>query len=1116
MKPEMITLILNVILITFLGFGFLFGLRGIKKATSSLVSFLITIIVVLVLGPIVSNLVLNISISGTTINGYIIKAVNDMLGEEMASSSAVQDVVKNIPIIVANIVVTILLILVLGFIMKIIGAIVYRIIFGKDKVKEVEECKIVNGSPQMVKRTVKPKKHRLLGGIVGTVHGALLLFILLFPIIGLVNIFSDVAGMNEASASAEASQSFKIQTSKELLNEYVPDEAFEYVSAINDSVLCKVSKFGGIGEMSLNIVAKCELNGETIRLGEEIRTFINAYDTFVDFALSSQPNLTSMTVDQIIDDMAENPNSYKFDKLSLTVDTLFESKLIKALGNDALKLVAEKLEEQGSRTSQAKLFSHVKTAIDNYASADNSLKNDFKAFVGVLETTAKSGLLKEIRREQIDISNIKAILLNEENTAENTPKNKVLNELTSHITSSQLLQKFTLEATNMILDSSEKYINDNILSAGETPVELSYIDSSRDVRVSSLELNDIIIYGLDIYDIVNDIEATDFDNDFYVIFDNDVVNLVKLLGKELQVGLNLQIIRDTGVLDGLAYAMTKTDYNKYIDFMELKNCNNISSQFDSLSISLKEILDANIISTLRTMDDENKDASLEQVIDRLATLKESKTYANRIINPILTCTIFKNLFEYGLSEANDVLAEKLKLYDENVELSEFNTNALFTDAGNQELLNIVDNLVLFIKDINLEDLKDADNMKDSIINGNLTQLGKVLKSISDATLFTKKHNTEKGVYLDMIDVFKNSAFGEVFYFDAINETGFAWDSQLQQVSNLIDGLNTIQIDGENFVMYLMNGGDYSVILDTITSADVQKIKPMFEISIIRPIGTKVVNEINSKFKDFVGATLGANIIEISNATSLSSQAQQITDLIASALDLDFDNTDLDTINKDTINNILDKLSANSQATNGVFKESYNAFLLKTAEMINVNIKNVVGDSAGKNIVTNVALQDILDEEETIRDLLDDIMGLSSEYSSIDLKELDSRKLNRFTGSFDVETPKCKALFNPTHNALLVYTINNINSTIYDSVGAANFPDFVEYDGDINLLSRMGAIQDILTSACEAYSSLENGEGLEAIEGTDELQAMYDALESTPFTSSAKDAIVEYITSMLMP
>ncbi|MBO7527960.1 MAG: hypothetical protein J6T74_08780, partial [Clostridia bacterium] len=161
-------------------------------------------------------------------------------------------------------------------------------------------------------------------------------------------------------------------------------------------------------------------------------------------------------------------------------------------------------------------------------------------------------------------------------------------------------------------------------------------------------------------------------------------------------------------------------------------------------------------------------------------------------------------------------------------------------------------------------------------------------------------------------------------------------------------------------------------------------------------------------------------------------------------------------------------------------------------------------------------QDILDEEETIRDLLDDIMGLSSEYSSIDLKELDSRKLNRFTGSFDVETPKCKALFNPTHNALLVYTINNINSTIYDSVGAANFPDFVEYDGDINLLSRMGAIQDILTSACEAYSSLENGEGLEAIEGTDELQAMYDALESTPFTSSAKDAIVEYITSMLMP
>ena len=322
MNPSLITLIINLVLVGFVLFGFLGGLRGIKKSTFSLVMFVFQLIVIFIISPIVSRSILTININGVNINNHIINGINDMVGPDASSSALAQDIITSIPVMLINILTTIVLIIVGSIIFKIIGAILYRLIFGKDNTKVIERCEIVNGSPQMVKSTEKKKKHRLWGGVVGAIHGLLFALVLFFPICGMVNIFNDITMANVVSAEEQTENTINLKPIDEMLKENIPSEVFDYVNAINNSVIYKIGKIGNISEVSFNVVAKSEINGKSVMLGEEIRSVVNTYNTFINFATSSE-TLTSYDINSIFEDIKNNPQNYDFDKLYLVIDNLF-------------------------------------------------------------------------------------------------------------------------------------------------------------------------------------------------------------------------------------------------------------------------------------------------------------------------------------------------------------------------------------------------------------------------------------------------------------------------------------------------------------------------------------------------------------------------------------------------------------------------------------------------------------------------------------------------------------------------------------------------------------------------------------------------------------------------
>ena len=618
------------------------------------------------------------------------------------------------------------------------------------------------------------------------------------------------------------------------------------------------------------------------------------------------------------------------------------------------------------------------------------------------------------------------------------------------------------------------------------------------------------MYAFKIYDTISGISLDDIKNDMYVVFDVDASECVRLLGREIATIMNMEVFKDTGVLSDICVAMNNTSYSKYVDFVELNNHSNIVGQFDNIANSVQEIVDSGIVVTLKNMNDGNKDQSIDDIIDKLAVTKEDKTYANRIVSPVLRCTTLKKIFELALESANDTLKEGIKVLNEDATLGEFNTKNLLTERENEEILSIVDNLVMYAKDVSIADLKTADGIKDVIINSDLTLLGNALDSISNATLFSGNDDTS-GVYADMIDALKSSSLSDIFLFDAALGDGFTWNGELSKVKNLINDLNSIMVDGEGLVKYTMNGGDVGEVYNVLKSESdtkVKKIQPIFEINLIRPLGIKLVNEINGKIKDFAGA-LGDAIIEYTNTRDISGEAEQITNVLVSALKLDMDSVDIDTIDVTKINNVLDSLQANAES-NGVFTNSYNAFLLKTTVLINENVKGVVGADVGKNIVTEVSSTLLLvDVASDIRGILNGVAGKSSEFSTIDLANLNATKLNSFIDLFKMTKNKSKQLFDNTYNALLVYMVNQINGAIYDS---CNISGYVDYDGDENLTTYDGEVKLLISRACECYSMLE-GNGIENLPEVNRNQLL-NALGGIPQTQNTKTILEDYINSQL--
>ena len=1132
MSPSLITLIINLVLVAFVGIGFLLGLKGIKKATFNLCSFIIQLIVIFLLSPVVSNAILKISISGKTINDHIIGAVNNMLGADMASSQFVQDIVSAAPVMIVNILTTILMVIAVGLVFKLIGIIVYKLMFKKDKDKVVEKCEIVNGAPQMIKVPVKKKKHRLAGGFVGAFNGLLVALVMFMPLCGLVSIFNDVAGTSAAYAETESNQ--ELLSSQELLQKNLPKEVFDYAKAIDGSLLFKIGKIGNISETSLNIVAKSSINGSAVRLGEEIRTIVDTYDTFVDFALSTESELQGFSLATIFNDIIENPENYDFTKLNNTVDKLFKSNLVNSLGKDALVFVVDILVNNSPDGEILKILTHIQEAVNNYAESEHTLRGEIDAIVGVFETAVKSGLVKEFKKDEIKIDDISNILLNDANPSQNIEKNEVLGKICDKLTGSYLLQKLILELGNYGLDTFEAFMNKKLKTTETQEFTLIKIDSSKDYALTSAELEGFVSEGLGLYEIVEGMDFKVIENDLYNIFDMDVQTFVKGVGRVLNNLVNISMLDDTGVFESICDAMAKTEYNNYIDFELLKTENTIETQFNLLSDAIGEIKESGVINTIRYINDENREESINQIIDKLALTFDGQPYVARIVTPLLGCSLVKNGFEYVLGKAHDFLEEKLIALNPDATLTNFNTQGLMTADENAQLINVLNNLVQFLDEIDISKLS-SDEFVTTIIYSDLNNVGRAFEAIRTANLF-KDYDGHQGVYGDIIDALNGSKFADYFDFAVAKDSQFTWTNTAQKLVEIRDELDKTTItteQGETKILtYVLSNGSFDELITKLKGKTID-FSGVFELDIFKPLSLKLINTINQTIKDFVEKengekvnNLGANIVDIDKTANLAIQSQSINNIINCALSVDLEAIDIENItpeNQEKLNALIDALEANakSEEFDGVFKESYNALLLKTINLINKSIKDFVG-GAGTKIVVLSESANVIAYSDSVQSLLNTAILLAGEISSIDLaKDGMADSIIEMVDAFKLASVSAPELFGATYNSLLLYSTNAINSAVAQTVGDAFNQNIKEYsDSNTNITSLYDYVIDVILSSAEIFNIISKSEeGTElsdlAITNETELTKFKNALNSNDYTRDSYTAVMNYLADSIL-
>jgi len=198
----------------------------------------------------------------------------------------------------------------------------------------------------------------------------------------------------------------------------------------------------------------------------------------------------------------------------------------------------------------------------------------------------------------------------------------------------------------------------------------------------------------------------------------------------------------------------------------------------------------------------------------------------------------------------------------------------------------------------------------------------------------------------------------------------------------------------------------------------------------------------------------------------------------------------------------------------VFKESYNALLIKVADMINENIKSFVGDSAGNKIVSVTQYIDAIEDGQNIIAILNQALDTVSSLKAAKLQDINVTSLFNLIDIFKQNTEIADGIFAETYNAILVYMINTVNGEVANYVGSELSTQIETYTGNINVTARYNYLREIVECGVNAFKAVPEGGSLEDI-SSETLSSFLDALNSTDYTRATYNALNNKLANVVI-
>ncbi len=377
---EQINIILMAVVAAFIVFAMFWGLvRGFKKTAFRGIWLIVTALILFFITPLVTKFVMNLdfSFTGIEINGVAFTTIKAFL-ENMAADAGfatllsenpvIYEIVEKIPGLILNAFIFVLLFWAFKILLWPVWAIFAAILFKK---------RDANGD--------KVKRHRFFGMLTGAVIGLLVSVITLMPVINTINLVVTVEKETQNFTPAEGG----------IITELAGADIVALLNSLDQTVVYQAYDVTYMSTLSAGMytyLSTAEINGQQVSLQKEIKNAIVAYKLVTDL----------MDVD--FDNLTEAEVASTLNTVDLLIDVVFNIGLFKAVGEDFMPYVLEKLtsgEEffvQLPNTQNETIDALMLQGIEELGQINFSdLKDELKAVVQVVRVLNDNHILFEVK-----------------------------------------------------------------------------------------------------------------------------------------------------------------------------------------------------------------------------------------------------------------------------------------------------------------------------------------------------------------------------------------------------------------------------------------------------------------------------------------------------------------------------------------------------------------------------------------------------------------------------------------------------------------------------------------------------------------------------------------------
>ena len=857
--------------------GMIWGLiRGLKKSAFRAGWVIVTAVIVFFLAPVITVALMKMDISFLNINidGVALTSLNELaahylkqipdFGEILTENPETLEIMVKLVSLLLNAFIYVILFWLAKIILWPIWAILSAVLI-KKKNKDGE----------------KKKKHAWWGLLVGTVLGLFVGGTTLMPVMGVVNLATEIENSTQKTYTTTESDEFgnpvEIKKTGGALSQYAGDEVVEILNAYNNSFVAKAFKYTGIEFLSnatFTALSTTKVDGETVVLKDELKSVLLTIDTAQNLQKMGFKDLTQAKVTELI------KIARRF------VNQVFDIKILTMVGDNLLPVVINEIIENPEFIIQI--------PSTGTPSLDEGIKE------GILEL--KDVRFKELRDELLLILNI-ADMLNEKDIICKVANNEIKDaEQILNMLDSYTVEKVTDEMLKMKTSSGllPVVVNTAFEYAAETlDVDNFEIDkegaTTEDVKTFFKTLTNTV------FALANSI---DFDSKFYV-----TETSLPLAGKLLNA------VKNYG-------GLTEQNYVKLVNALETKIQTQLSSAMEGLPADFADIKDEVISAISRLSDVNNLETELTtingayseifEVIDAMS--QEEPELLLPQIGKILDCFKQTELLGESITPIMESGIDYLKtsipqdFEDLNPVFDKVKNNV--PDVNNwQTELTLVESFVDVIQDIfAASDLKTALLSENSTLMSNL---GTSLNTLKQSVLFGKEI---KQIVTSVLDQIKNI---EIENADMLTEsfnvvkqniekaTEINWKTEFETLKVLINNLmeladessqTSIEQIGETFDniielnSVLINRNVLNTILKTTITQFAGSVEPESDLE-------NIINKIKQSIDE--NQTLSYK----QELTALNSLFNEIT------------NIDTSTMNFEQFGRLLDSYDA----TNGTMK-----------------------------------------------------------------------------------------------------------------------------------------------------------------------------------------------------